>query len=107
MTNFLRELNGVLALLVIGLGLMIRTAEALKTVKSKRLFVALLLFPIGVGGGSIYAAAKGFPSSPFVPYFTCAYIYLGLVVTVWWPESLTYRPNLRQETRDEFSVGPE
>lgn len=86
MIDALRELNAVLGFATF-FGLCYRTPAALAAVASKRLYLALILFPIGVAFGSVYAVTHNFPPGPMAPYFTVAYILLagGLV---FWPQQL-------------------
>lgn len=86
MIHALRELNSVLGIAAFA-GLCYRTPQALQGVSSKRLYLVLIAFPIGVAFGSLYAAAHHFPGGPMAPYFTLAYVAL-LVVLVWFPKSL-------------------
>ena len=86
MIQLLREINFWLGVLTF-FGLCYRTPSALRAVTSKRLYLALCLFPIGVTFGSVYAWQHNFPPSPTAPYFTFAYIILagGLI---FWPKQL-------------------
>jgi hypothetical protein len=85
--NLLREANSFLGFATF-FGLCYRYPQALAGVSSKRLFIALSLFPIGVAFGSVYALAHDFPPAPTAPYFFVAYVALG-VVLVWWPKQFS------------------
>jgi hypothetical protein len=82
----LREANAILGFVTF-FGLCFRLPQALAGVSSKRLYLALIAFPIGVAFGSAYALQHNFPPGPMAPYFTVAYLYLALVL-VWWPKQL-------------------
>lgn len=86
MIQLLREANAILGFATF-FGLCYRTPAALQAVTSKRLYLALVLFPVGVAFGSVYAVVHNFPPGPMAPYFTVAYIFLagGLV---FWPKQL-------------------
>lgn len=86
MTHLLRELNTILGVATFA-GLCYRTPQALVGVSSKRLYLVLCLFPIGVAFGSVWALYHHFPPGPMTPYFTAAYIALAIVL-VRWPERL-------------------
>lgn len=86
MIQLLREINFWLGVVTFA-GLCWRTPQALMGVASKRLYLALCMFPIGVTFGSVYALQHNFPPSPTAPYFTVAYVALG-VVLIWWPKRL-------------------
>lgn len=84
MIDALREVNFILGFATV-FGLCLRTPLALRGVSSKRLYLALMPFPLGVAFGSVYAVAHNFPPAPTAPFFTVAYITLG-VVLVWFPK---------------------
>lgn len=86
MIDALRELNAILGFATF-FGLCYRTPRALQGVSSKRVYLALLPFPIGVAFGSVYAVTHNFPPGPMAPYFTLAYVALAYVL-VRWPEAL-------------------
>lgn len=90
MIEHLRELNALLALAV-GAGLGWRTPQALHNVASKRLFLALVVFPILVGFGSVQAVIQHAPGGPVTPCFTIAYLTL-LTVLIWFPKQLGVTP---------------
>lgn len=87
MIETFREINAVLAGLTF-FGLCYRLPPAMRTVQSRRIFLALAAFPVLAGLGSVQALIQHYPPGPVAPMFTVAYVALGAGL-VWWPSTLT------------------